>query len=85
MCGDTDTTLFLQKAFGYALTGDTSLECLFILYGNTTRNGKSALSETMAYVLNDYARTIQPKTLSCRPKDGSARRLMLHGSKALGL
>ena len=29
---------YLQKAFGYALTGNTRYECLFILYGATTRN-----------------------------------------------
>jgi len=72
MCGDTSTAVFLQKAFGYALTGDTSLECFFILYGNTTRNGKTTLSETIAHILGDYSRTIQPQTLSRRPNDGSA-------------
>jgi len=72
MCGDTDTAVFLQKALGYSLTGDTSEECFFILYGNTTRNGKSTLSETVAYILGDYARTIQPQTLARRPIDGSA-------------
>ena len=72
MCGDDATSVFLQKALGYALTGDTSLECFFILYGNTTRNGKTTLSETVAYLLGDYARTIQPQTLARRPTDGSA-------------
>jgi len=33
MCGDTDTATYLQKALGYALTGDTSFDCFFILYG----------------------------------------------------
>ena len=41
MCGDSEMVNFLQKALGYALTGDTSLECFFILYGSTTRNGKT--------------------------------------------
>ena len=72
MCGDTATAVFLQKAFGYALTGDTSLECFFMLYGNTTRNGKTTLSETIAHIIGDYARTIQPQTLSRRLNDGSA-------------
>ena len=27
MCDDADTAVFLQKALGYVLTGDTSLEC----------------------------------------------------------
>jgi putative DNA primase/helicase len=72
MCGDAEAARFLQKALGYALSGDTSLECFFILYGNTTRNGKSTLTETAAYLLGDYARTIQPQTLSRRTSDGAS-------------
>jgi putative DNA primase/helicase len=64
--------VFLQKALGYALTGDVSNECFFILYGNTTRNGKTTLSETVAFILGDYARTIQPQTLARRSSDGAA-------------
>ena len=33
---------YIQKALGYALTGDTSEQALFILYG-TGSNGKSTL------------------------------------------
>jgi primase_Cterm: phage/plasmid primase, P4 family, C-terminal domain len=40
MCGDADLADFLQRSLGYALTGDTSQECMFILYGATSRNGK---------------------------------------------
>jgi putative DNA primase/helicase len=54
------------------LPGETDLECFFILYGSTTRNGKSTLTETIAYILGDYARTIQAQTLAKRPPDGSA-------------
>ncbi len=72
MYRDKDTARFLQKAFGYSLSGDTSLECFFILYGSTTRNGKSTLTATIANILGDYARTTQPQTLSRRPSDGSA-------------
>jgi putative DNA primase/helicase len=72
MCGDEPTARFLQKALGYCLTGETPLECFFILYGDTTRNGKSTLSETVAYIFGDYARTIQPQSLSRRSPDGSA-------------
>ena len=72
MCDDVDTAAFLQMALGYALTGDTSLECFFIFYGNTTRNGKSTLSETVAHIMGDYARTIQPQTRSRRSPDGAS-------------
>jgi putative DNA primase/helicase len=72
MCGDTDTARFLQKALGYCLSGGTSLECFFILYGASTRNGKSTLTGAVEGILADYARTIQPQTLSRRPNDGAA-------------
>jgi putative DNA primase/helicase len=72
MCNDADTALYLQKAFGYALSGETSLECFFILYGSTTRNGKSTLTETISNIMGDYARTIQPQTLARRSTDGAA-------------
>jgi putative DNA primase/helicase len=71
MSGDMETARFLQKAFGYCLSGGTSLECFFILYGASTRNGKSTLTETVGHILADYARTIQPQTLSRRPNDGA--------------
>lgn len=71
MCGDADTIKFLQKALGYSLSGDTSLECFFILHGSTTRNGKSTLTETIGHIMGDYSRTIQPETLSRRSTDGS--------------
>jgi putative DNA primase/helicase len=72
MCGDTDTAAFLQKSAGYALSGDTDLEVFFIYYGNSTRNGKSTLTETIGYIFGDYARSIQPQTLSRRSTDGAS-------------
>jgi len=72
MCGDMDTAKFLQKALGYCLSGGTSLECFFILHGSTTRNGKSTLTGTVEHILSDYARSVQPQTLSRRPSDGAS-------------
>ena len=72
MCSDADTARFLQKALGYCLTGETWLECFFILYGRNTRNGKSTLTETVGGILADYTRTAQPQTLSRRPSSGGA-------------
>ena len=40
MSGDKEKAKFLQKALGYAVSGDTRFECMFFLYGETTRNGK---------------------------------------------
>ena len=46
---------FLQRAVGYALTGDTSEQCLFILYG-FGQNGKSTFLEVLMDLLREYAR-----------------------------
>lgn len=66
MCGDADLALYLQKALGYALTGDTSLECLFILYGATSRNGKGTTMEAFLKIMGDYGKTSNPEMLSTK-------------------
>ena len=58
--------VYLQKALGYALTGDTRYECLFILYGATTRNGKGTAMETFLRLMGDYGRTARPETIGTR-------------------
>ena len=72
MSGDADIAVYLQKALGYALTGLTEFECFFILFGQTSRNGKTTLTETIAHILADYAATAQPQTFSRRSSDGAA-------------
>jgi putative DNA primase/helicase len=72
MCGIIENTLYLQKACGYPLSGETFLECFFILYGRETRNGKGTLCETLKNIYGDYAKAAQPQTISRRPADGAA-------------
>lgn len=64
MRDNAEAAKFLQKTLGYALTGDTSMECFFILYGATTRNGKGTSMETTLHLLGDYGRTAQPETIA---------------------
>ena len=66
MDGDEDKARFLQKALGYGLSGDTRHECLFILYGATTRNGKGTLCESVLGVMGDYGCTSRPETISMK-------------------
>ena len=64
---DKDKVRYLQKALGYSLMGDGRLEKCFILYGATTRNGKSTVVGTMSYMLGNvdgYARSAQPEVLA---------------------
>lgn len=55
MDGNEELISFLQRAVGYALTGDTREEVIFLLYG-TGANGKSTFLETVQGLLGDYAR-----------------------------
>lgn len=62
--GDTKTRRFLQAWVGYCLTGITTEECAVILYGRSSRNGKSSLCETIAAMLGSYAANANPSTLA---------------------
>ena len=64
MEGRTSVARYLQKAIGYSLTGDTSLECLFIMFGPTTRNGKTTTIETVLRVMGEYGRSAKPDMLA---------------------
>lgn len=64
LCGDKAKALYLQELFGYAMTGDNTQEECYMIYGATTRNGKSTLIETVSTIFGDYAMNIQPETLA---------------------
>jgi len=61
--GDTDLAAFLQVAAGYTLTGDTSEEVLFLVYGPEAA-GKTTFLDALRAVLGDYARTVQADLLT---------------------
>lgn len=69
--GDKEKALFLQKAMGYGLTGDTSEECFFILFGATTRNGKGTVMETYMKLMGGYGRAARPETIAQKDKANS--------------
>ncbi len=66
MNGDMDKARFLQKALGYSVSGDTRFECMFFLYGETTRNGKGTLMESILRVIGDYGRAVRPETIALK-------------------
>jgi putative DNA primase/helicase len=49
-----DVITFVQTVAGWALTGDTSEQTMFILFGSGA-NGKSTFLNTIMYLLGDYA------------------------------
>jgi putative DNA primase/helicase len=74
MQGDEEKIKYLQKAIGYGITADTSLETCFILYGATTRNGKSTLVETIMHMLggsSGYAMQMKPESLAQKQNNDS--------------
>ena len=40
---EADKADYLQRALGYSILGTSKEECMFILHGKTTRNGKSTM------------------------------------------
>lgn len=72
MCGDKEKAEFFQKSLGYALTGDTRYESMFILFGATTRNGKGTSMETFLNICGDYGRTSRPETIGMKMNSSSS-------------
>lgn len=69
--GDKDLIRYVQKAVGYSLTGATSEQCAFFLFG-TGRNGKSTFLDIIRDIFGDYAANIQPETIMARSNQSSA-------------
>jgi putative DNA primase/helicase len=68
--GDDALVTHKQRAFGYALTGCTSEQCLFVLYG-TGQNGKSTELNTIRTLLgSDYALHTPTETLLINDRGG---------------
>jgi putative DNA primase/helicase len=63
MDGNQDLISFLQRIVGYALTGDVSEQCLFLLHGSGS-NGKSTFLKTILAMLGkDYSTQAAPDVL----------------------
>ncbi len=67
--GDKSIVDFIQRLFGYSITGLTSDHVMPVFYGRG-RNGKDTLVETIGYVLGDYA------------KSGTTNLLIEHGTSS---
>lgn len=71
--GDTERAKFLQKILGYGLTGDTRHECMTILYGASTRNGKGTLCESVLKVFGSYGCSTKPETIAMKNSTNSSQ------------
>lgn len=63
--GDKEKADYLQRALGYSILGTSKEECMFILHGKTTRNGKSTMLDAIQHLLGDYS-TVAPVELICK-------------------
>lgn len=72
MQGDKERISYVQKALGYSLSADTKLECFFILYGATSRNGKGTLMETFLKIVGDYGKNSDPLLLAMKYNQNSS-------------
>lgn len=63
--GDKEKARYLQKALGYSIVGLANEECMFILHGKTTRNGKSTMLNAVHHLLGDYA-AVASVSLICK-------------------
>jgi len=59
---DPDTQRFVQKWFGYSLTGST-IEQLFVVFSGKGANGKSTMIDTIARIMGSYAGTVPVEAL----------------------
>ena len=68
---DADFQAFIQKAVGYSLTGITTEQVLFFVYGKSGNNGKSTLVNLIRDMLGDYGLHTPTETLLVKQYDNA--------------
>lgn len=69
--GNQELIKFIQRCAGYSLSGHTSEQVLFVLYGNG-RNGKSVFLDIMNEVFGNYATNIRPQAIMANKQKSDA-------------
>lgn len=68
---DSRLRKFIQKAVGYSLTGITTEQVLFFVYGKSGSNGKSTLVNLIRDMLGDYGLHTPTETLLVKQYDNA--------------
>jgi putative DNA primase/helicase len=68
---DADFQAFIQKAVGYSLTGSTTEQVLFFVYGKSGNNGKSTFVNLIRDMLGDYGIHTPTETLLVKQYDNA--------------
>lgn len=75
-CNDQNLIDYMYQVLGYSLSGINNQECFWVLLGETTRNGKSTLLNTVSYMMggsDGYAKNCDISTLAKKKSsNGSA-------------
>lgn len=66
---DPDLVYFVQQTIGYALTGSTDEQCMFVFWGSG-QNGKSTFINAIKEILGDYALETPVETLLDKKQAG---------------
>lgn len=69
--GREELVKYIQRAIGYSLSGYTTEQVLFVLFGNG-RNGKSVFLEIMNEVFGEYATNIRPQAIMAGKNNSDA-------------
>ncbi len=70
--GSDDRVEFLQRVFGYALTGMVRERTAFVFLGRRGNEGKTTLLRAFARAMGEYAARMPPAVLSARGADSAA-------------
>jgi len=65
---DSDIATYLQRWFGYCLTGLATEQAILFLVGDG-QNGKSTATSTLHKILGDYAQTVNAATMIRKDKE----------------
>lgn len=70
--GNKELQEYIQRSVGYSISGDTSEQCVYFLYG-IGNNGKSTFLDTINDMLGGYSAHAQPETIMMHKfSDGGA-------------
>ena len=68
---DRELISYIQRAVGYSLTGETSEQVFFFVFGRTGQNGKSTLVNLIREMLGDYGMHTPTESLLVKQYDNN--------------
>ena len=70
---DKELINYIQKSIGYSLTGDSRLQCFYILHGKGS-NGKGTFMQAIERLMGPYYSTLMPESLMERTGNNEGAR-----------